>query len=103
VHGIKALGLRLRQLQHARRHHAQARLLESTINFADQITADAVRLDDGKSALNWHDNLGYFDGISALRRTDKDREVYWSAHAQAIRPANRSACIAWKNPVLAET
>ena len=45
------------RLHHARRHHPQARLLKPTIDFADQVTADAVRLDDGKSALDWHDDL----------------------------------------------
>ena len=56
--GVKALGLGLRQLHHARRHHPQARLLEATIHLADQVPADAVRLDDGKSALDGHDDLG---------------------------------------------
>ena len=58
MHGVEALRLRLRQVHHARRDHPQARLLEATIDLADQITADAVRLDDGKSALDGHDNLG---------------------------------------------
>ena len=58
MHGVKALRLGLRQVHHARRHHPQARLLEPTIHLADQVPADAVRLDDGKSALDGHDDLG---------------------------------------------
>src|SRR3979490_2202100 len=57
MHRVKALRLRLRELHHARRHHSQARLLKTTIDIADQITADAVRLDDGESPLDWHDDL----------------------------------------------
>ena len=58
VHRVESLRLRLRQMHHARRHHSQARLFEPAIDIADQITADAVRLDDGKSTLDWHDDLG---------------------------------------------
>jgi hypothetical protein len=32
----------------------KTRLLEAIDDLADQIAADAVRLDDGKSALNGH-------------------------------------------------
>src|ERR1700676_3781397 len=89
MHRIKPLRFRLRELHHARRHHSQARLLKTAIDLADDITADAVRLDDGESALDWHDDLGYEWEIRArsdrLLGADKDREVYWSGRAQAIR------------------
>src|SRR6266404_2316518 len=58
VNCIKALRFRLRELHHARCHHPQARLLKTTIDLADEITAHAVRLDNGKSTLDWHDDLG---------------------------------------------
>ncbi len=70
-------------MHHARSDHLQARLLESTQHLADQVTADAVRLDNGKSALNGHDDLGYGFG-SGPQGADKDREVYWSRRVQAI-------------------
>src|SRR6266478_3469981 len=57
VNCIKPLRFRLRELHHARRHHPQSRLLETTIDFADQVTAHAVRLDDGKGTLDWQDDL----------------------------------------------
>ena len=56
--GVKAFRLGLRQVHHACTHHPQARLLEATIHLADQVPGDAVRLDDGKSALDGHDDLG---------------------------------------------
>jgi hypothetical protein len=44
-------------MQHARRNHPQAGFFEPMINIADQVAADAVGFDDGKSALDWHDDL----------------------------------------------
>src|SRR5258707_4118688 len=96
VNGIKALRFRLRELHHARRHHPQARLLKTTIDFADEITADAVRLDDGKSTLDWHDDL-VKRGKSAPHGADKDREVYWSGLAQAIRTNTEVPVLLGKN------
>ncbi len=37
---------------------SQSHLFESTLYLADQVTADAVRLDDGESALDGHVHLG---------------------------------------------
>src|SRR3984893_14163042 len=85
MHGVKALGFSLRQLHHARRDHPQAGCFEPAIHLADQITAHAVRLHDGKGTLNWHDDLGCLDGKSAPKGADKDREVYWRGALQAIR------------------
>jgi hypothetical protein len=39
-------------MHHPRRDHPQADLLEASNDLADEIAADAVRLDDGKSALD---------------------------------------------------
>src|SRR5260370_20918401 len=85
MHGVKTLGLGLRQLHHARRDHPQTRSLEPAVHLADQITAHAVRLDDGKGTLDWHDDLGCSCGKCAPTGADKDREVYWRGALQAIR------------------
>jgi hypothetical protein len=52
---IESLGFRLRKVQHARSHDAKPCAFEASINLADEIAAYAIRLDDGKSALNAHD------------------------------------------------
>src|SRR5712671_6103868 len=98
VNCIKALRFRLRELHHARRHHPQSRLLETAIDFADQVTAHAVRLDDGKGTLDWHDDL-VKHGKSAPLEVGKDREVYWSARAQAIRTATEVPVLLGKTPL----
>ncbi len=74
MHGIEAFSLGLRQMHHARRDHPQACLLETAIDIADQIAADAVRLDDGKGALNWHDDLGENKGTGPSRGSTKTAE-----------------------------
>jgi hypothetical protein len=55
------------------------------IDIAYEVTAHAVRLDDGKGTLDWHDDLGW--KIKEIRPwgADKEREVYWSGRGQAIR------------------
>src|ERR1700722_8470162 len=85
MHRVKSLRFRLRELHHSRGDHPQARLFKTAIHVADQVAADAVGFDDGKGTLDWHENLRQKIGESAPRRADKDREVYWSRGAQAIR------------------
>src|ERR1700722_14946380 len=46
MYRVKALGLGLGQPQHAGGDHLQTHLFKTTINLADQATADAVWLDD---------------------------------------------------------
>jgi hypothetical protein len=54
MHGVEALRLALRQLQHARGNDGQSRLLEAAIHLADEVGAHAVGLDDGQGALERH-------------------------------------------------
>src|SRR5215470_1248303 len=54
MHGIEALGLLLRELQHAGGNDGKATLLESTVDLADQVGLYAVGLDDGQGALERH-------------------------------------------------
>src|SRR5271165_1092977 len=58
MYAVKRFGLGLREVQHARRDDTQSRFLEPRVNLADQIPRNAVGLDDGKGALNCHDDLG---------------------------------------------
>src|SRR5262252_2481331 len=54
MHGIEALGLLLRELQHAGGDDGEATLLESAVDLADQVGLYAVGLDDGQGALERH-------------------------------------------------
>src|SRR5262249_29495836 len=54
MHGIEALGLLLRELQHAGGDDGEATLLESAADLADQVGLHAVGLDDGQGGLEGH-------------------------------------------------
>src|SRR5688572_6699887 len=54
VDGIEAFDLALGELQHARGDDPQTRLLEAVVDVADQVTGDAVGLDDGEGTLERH-------------------------------------------------
>ena len=47
MHAVEPFGLGLRQLHHARGDDLQAHLFKAAIHLANQITADAVRFDNG--------------------------------------------------------
>src|SRR5260221_12876535 len=51
MHGVEAFSFPLRQVHHPCSYDGQAGLLETAKNLANEIAADAVRLDDGQGAL----------------------------------------------------
>src|ERR1700747_1747515 len=59
MHGVKALRLTLRRLQHARGNDRQSSFLEAAVDLADEIGTDAVGLDDGQGALERHSRLPF--------------------------------------------
>src|SRR6202008_1132064 len=63
MHGIEALGLALRQVQHARGDDRESGLLEAAVHLADEIATDTVGFDDGQRALERHSM-----GPSVLKR-----------------------------------
>ena len=64
VHGIETFGLALRQMHHARGDDPEAGLFEAAEDLADQVTGNAVGLDDGQGALERHGFLGLRNGVN---------------------------------------
>ena len=54
VHGIKAFGLRARELHHARGDDSQTRALEARVDLADDVLRHRVGLDDRQRPFNSH-------------------------------------------------
>ena len=54
VHGVETFGVALRQMHHARGDDLEADLFEAADDLADEVTGNAVGLDDGQSALERH-------------------------------------------------
>ncbi|MEE8659209.1 hypothetical protein CGLAMM_00815 [Acetobacteraceae bacterium EV16G] len=55
--GVESLSLSLCQLNALLRHDAQTCRLEDSIDFAGQVAARGIRLDDGQCPLFGHENL----------------------------------------------
>src|SRR5450755_1344869 len=56
MHRVKGARISIAKMSHACADDGKTRLLEATVNLADQVTGDAVRLDNGKGALDRHSN-----------------------------------------------
>src|SRR5882757_182204 len=97
MHRVKTLGFNLRQLHHAGCDHFQTRLLKAPIYLADQVAADAVRLDDGKGSLDGHHNLVENGRKSALGSGRQRPRSVLERGRSSNRDVCRSACITWKN------
>jgi hypothetical protein len=54
MHFVEGLGLGRRQVQHAGCDDAQPGALEAGVDVADQVAGNTVGLDDGKGALERH-------------------------------------------------
>ncbi len=67
MHGVEALGFRLRQALHAGRDDAEPGGLETAIDLADHVLGDTIGLDDGQGA---------FDGHANPLDEESNREVY---------------------------
>src|SRR6188508_164567 len=59
VHGVETFGITLREMLHARGDDLEAGLFETGEDLADEVTGNAVGLDDGKSALERHERDSY--------------------------------------------
>ena len=56
MHGVETFGIALRQMHHARGDDLEAGLFETAQDLADEVTGNAVGLDDGQGALERHAN-----------------------------------------------
>ena len=72
VHGVETFGLALRQMHHARGDDLEAGLFEAAEDLADEVTGNAVGLDDGKSALERHANDSLVGVVKARDCTGRD-------------------------------
>src|SRR5574341_172226 len=57
MHRVEALGLRARQMHHARGGDAQPRSFEARDDLADRVLLHCVRLDDGQGPLDRHSRI----------------------------------------------